>query len=337
MIRVSRGAEVAALRLERRHRLSVAILSRAEGADVDFAGYGVAKKDLADRLNHKCVYCECPIRPESNPVEHFRPKAFVQNKGEPRDEERYWWLAWTWENLLFACGRCNSSYKGNQFPLEPGTAPLPPLSFDIGAESSALIDPSGEDPRDHIRFKWSPTRTRWVPVARSPKGQKTIQVLGLDDDDKPTEHLERRIVQDVLDDVERAIKGGRKGAVQRAWRKALRALFAPREPFHAVTWDAMDARFPEKLRKRFGIALPTLGSSTRSSSSLPFDPADDPASLAALPEHLKTHVRANPKSATRDSKRRAMRALLAHQSFDDEQLGELLQLDAATIHGYRPI
>lgn len=335
MIRVSRGTETERLRRERRHRLSRAILTWQENEAVDFEGYGVARAQLADRLNHKCIYCECWLRVEGNPVEHFRPKAHVQNKGEPRDEERYWWLAWSWENLLFACGRCNSSYKRNQFPLQPGTPPLPPLSFDLDSESPLLVDPAREDPRAHIRFKWSDTRKRWLPVAKSLKGQQTIEALGLDDDDKPTDHLARPLIKDALDDIESAVRRKRKRGVQAAWNKALKSLFAPKEPFHAVTWDAMDARFPESERRKYGVALPVLGDHTPVPPSLPFDPADDPPALAALPDALKVHVRANPPHASKEEKMAALRALLAHKPFDDEELADFFDLRKSTIQGYR--
>jgi len=68
-------------------------------------------KDVKERLftiyNLKCAYCEKDIDDEPKHVEHYRPK------------DIYYWLAYSWDNLLLSCGRCNSS-KGKGFKtLEP--------------------------------------------------------------------------------------------------------------------------------------------------------------------------------------------------------------------------
>lgn len=55
-------------------------------------------KDIKDALdiiyNKKCAYCESGI--EDRHVEHYRPKS------------TYYWLAYSWDNLLIACSTCNS-------------------------------------------------------------------------------------------------------------------------------------------------------------------------------------------------------------------------------------
>jgi uncharacterized protein (TIGR02646 family) len=56
-----------------------------------------------DELYHgKCVYCEQEI--EQFQVEHYRPK------------QTYFWLAFSWDNLLCVCPFCNV-YKGTNFEL----------------------------------------------------------------------------------------------------------------------------------------------------------------------------------------------------------------------------
>jgi len=50
----------------------------------------------------KCAFCEQKI--EFPQVEHFRPKNI------------YYWLAYSWDNLLFACLGCNSN-KNNHFEV----------------------------------------------------------------------------------------------------------------------------------------------------------------------------------------------------------------------------
>ncbi|NJN77087.1 MAG: hypothetical protein HC803_01135 [Saprospiraceae bacterium] len=60
------------------------------------------KSKLFDIYNHKCAFCEQRI--EILAVEHFRPK------------DIYFWLCYSWDNLLLACVGCNSS-KSNHFEV----------------------------------------------------------------------------------------------------------------------------------------------------------------------------------------------------------------------------
>lgn len=54
----------------------------------------------------KCAFCESKL--ESMHVEHFRPK-----------RGGYYWLAYSWDNLLLCCPTCNIN-KSNVFPLADG-------------------------------------------------------------------------------------------------------------------------------------------------------------------------------------------------------------------------
>lgn len=64
-------------------------------------------KDIKNRLlkahNEKCAYCE--TRNRRLQVEHYRPKS------------KYYWLAYSWDNLLLSCQACNT-FKGNRFEIE---------------------------------------------------------------------------------------------------------------------------------------------------------------------------------------------------------------------------
>lgn len=58
-------------------------------------------KNILHPLYHKkCAFCE--QRSEVPHVEHFRPKTI------------YYWLAYSWDNLILACSACNSN-KGQRF------------------------------------------------------------------------------------------------------------------------------------------------------------------------------------------------------------------------------
>ncbi|MDX3925987.1 MAG: hypothetical protein QHC90_09335 [Shinella sp.] len=128
----------------------------------------------------KCAYCES-FYAGTQPVdvEHYRPKAEVE---EVAGHRGYWWLAMNWENLLPSCIDCNRrrtqrspsalaarplrllpdgtfseseerlSGKASSFPLatEVGRAALP--SDDIESEARLLIDPTRDDPSEHIGF-----------------------------------------------------------------------------------------------------------------------------------------------------------------------------------------
>jgi uncharacterized protein (TIGR02646 family) len=341
MIRIARGPEPAELQRERRCRLARAILARHDGMPVDFTGYEVAKPALVAALHEKCAFCEKDLRREGNPVEHFRPKACVKNEGEVPDASRYWWLAWTWENLLFACDRCNASnHKGTKFPLAAGTSPLAELSFDLETEQPLLIDPARTDPREHIRFRWSERRQRWFPeaVQGSVRGDTTIRILGLDEDDHPSRHVEDRVGPQI-EELREQMQHGDPTKVRNMWDRKMRSLFARRQPVHAVTWDALDAAFPADERQRWGLELPRLGTEAEPSRpSVPF--VDPPASaplLTELSEDLALCVRALGDRALWDEIRPILEQLMSLRTWTDEELGCLLGRDPRTIRTYRRV
>lgn len=65
-----------------------------------------AKEQLKKESNGKCAYCEANTEVVAHgDVEHYRPKSV------------YWWLAYTYDNYLYACQICNQTYKGINFPV----------------------------------------------------------------------------------------------------------------------------------------------------------------------------------------------------------------------------
>lgn len=113
--------------------------------------YEDVRKALKTIYKHKCAYCEQRI--EQYNVEHYRPKKI------------YYWLAFSWDNLLMACTNCNIN-KGMNFELEDGCVQV---SFsntetnlrNINISSAAydaiekpkMVNPEITDPSDKIRFK----------------------------------------------------------------------------------------------------------------------------------------------------------------------------------------
>lgn len=66
----------------------------------------IAKKQLKKESFGKCAYCEANTHVAAHgDVEHYRPKSV------------YWWLAYTYDNYLYACQICNQTYKSDNFPI----------------------------------------------------------------------------------------------------------------------------------------------------------------------------------------------------------------------------
>lgn len=77
--------------------------AKNKGSFDDRYKYKDIKEKLSDIYNDKCAYCE--TRERRLQVEHFRPKS------------KYYWLAYSWDNLLLSCSACNSK-KIDVFEIE---------------------------------------------------------------------------------------------------------------------------------------------------------------------------------------------------------------------------
>jgi len=143
-------------------------------------------KDALEACHHgKCCYCENVIaKPRAHShIEHWRPKSCSrQGHREKAIRPGYYWLAYSWENLLLSCCVCNR-YKCDFFPLDDPATRARHHGMRLEDESPAILKPDGDvDPSDHIRFEED------VPVGRTALGRRTIEVLGLDS----TQHGDRR-------------------------------------------------------------------------------------------------------------------------------------------------
>ena len=106
------------------------------------------KASLKRIYNNKCAFCE--QRVEQFHVEHYRPK------------QTYYWLAFSWDNLLSACSGCNT-HKGVNFRINgsPSSmvinlANLKNINTLSGTyniqETPDLINPETTDPSGQITF-----------------------------------------------------------------------------------------------------------------------------------------------------------------------------------------
>jgi len=105
-------------------------------AKSDIYAHKTVREALNDGHRRKCCYCESKV---SLDVEHFRPKV------------HYYWLAYTWDNLLLACRKCNE-LKGTRFPLEVENERANSAEDDHARESPLYLDPTVDQPDDHIRW-----------------------------------------------------------------------------------------------------------------------------------------------------------------------------------------
>lgn len=177
---------------------------------------------LKNVFNDKCAYCETREVRSDYDAEHFRPKAGIRIKVAGRKKQSdceipdeygnsikhpgYFWLAYTWSNLLPACRHCNSARgKKNQFPVKNSHVGVKRLSAtevaglacpriqskvktrsdiyylqleDLTAlEDPLLLHPYFDDPSEHLVFGEFGVV---APRDGSEKGMNSIEVYNLD-------------------------------------------------------------------------------------------------------------------------------------------------------------
>ena len=140
-------------------------------------GHKTVKNKLKRMQNSKCAFCEARVPHVAHgDVEHFRPKAgYKQAVADDLMRPGYYWLAYDWHNLLFACQICNQRHKSNLFPLVDNNARARDHTDDPNAEAPLFIDPAREDPAGCIGFQ----REYAVAVDANDRGAATIAGLGL--------------------------------------------------------------------------------------------------------------------------------------------------------------
>ena len=147
---------------------------------------------LRAMFHEKCAYCESHMGHVSpDHVEHYRPKgAVTEDAGHPG----YYWLGYSWSNVLLACPRCNAPPgKGTQFPIRGQRARRPGDPLD--AECPLVLDPTGDDgPEGHIDFDVGVDGGIY-PKDESDRGEATIRVCGLD---RPELHRKRQRYLELL-------------------------------------------------------------------------------------------------------------------------------------------
>jgi len=102
---------------------------------------------VKELFSGKCAYCESPILTRSDGgVEPFRP---LHSVIEEPDHPGYWWLANSWDNLMYSCAGCSQNSraglghigKGGRFPLREGSVRAKDPS-EVSREQPLLLSPT---------------------------------------------------------------------------------------------------------------------------------------------------------------------------------------------------
>ena len=160
-------------------------------------------KDSLKRIyNNKCAYCEKRIvknnaentNEKENSIEHYRPKS------------KYYWLAFSWDNLLWCCTRCNT-YKSDEFEIVKNKV-VYDKSFDSNMHTSTkeynnleepkMVHPELEDIMDKLIFD-----KKGKISSNNNRVQYTIDCCRLDRDYLNTKR--KKIFDDFIKKVEDAI------------------------------------------------------------------------------------------------------------------------------------
>lgn len=201
MVKIQRGAEPHVLASEGREaanadasKVSANLAAFQRGDEkLDFKstvyGHPTVKEALIEMQYGKCCFCESKITHIAyGDVEHFRPKAaWYCSAIKDLVRPGYFWLAYSWENLLFCCQVCNQRYKRNHFPLNDESARCIYPNVDVTSESPLYVNPVEDNPASHMAFRGDAL----YAVGGLAKGVETIDGLQLNRKDLRLRRSER--------------------------------------------------------------------------------------------------------------------------------------------------
>ncbi len=146
--------------------------------------------ELKKIYKNKCAFCEQKI--EQYHIEHYRPK------------KEYYWLAFSWDNLLMACATCNEN-KGTHFELEGAKTSFRNTTSNIKKinecsveydvrEKPKMVNPEITDPLGEINFK-----KNGVIESDNIRFEYTIEKCQIDR--KPLNDARRKLLNDFENDI----------------------------------------------------------------------------------------------------------------------------------------
>jgi uncharacterized protein (TIGR02646 family) len=198
-------------------------------------GHASVKKALKAAQHHKCCYCEARFDANyGGDVEHYRPKGAI-GTGKAKILPGYYWLAYAWPNLFYACADCNQYRKRAAFPLADESPRALDHHADVAIEVPLILDPSGpRDPRQHIRFNGD------VPTWTSIAGEATVSQIKLDREGLSLSRLRHFRLLDALLTIVRLDAAGTQddnNAVKADARADLKRAMSPDAEFSAASSD----------------------------------------------------------------------------------------------------
>jgi uncharacterized protein (TIGR02646 family) len=133
-----------------------------------------------------CAYCTCELpRNDRGDVDHFRGKKPVH--GDP-GHGGYWWIAYDLDNYFLSCSTCNSTHKGNKFPLRAGARRFTFADrAQLHDEARLLLDPSRDPVEQWLRVDY---RRPLCPIEPAPglsatafeQVEETLRFFHINDD-----------------------------------------------------------------------------------------------------------------------------------------------------------
>lgn len=173
---------------------------------------------LYARQGWVCAYCGSKLAyNDPGDVEHFRPKGRVV-QARPAEDLRpgYWFKAYDLDNFVFSCRVCNSSRKGDRFPVQDEEArrqawPLDE-SADLSTEDRILLHPVVDDVEEWLTVDILDDLCRVVPAPGCPDEARAEQVIAFFDLNA-TQLLDERL--ELLDEVLEELDEGKVDKVKR--------------------------------------------------------------------------------------------------------------------------
>lgn len=149
---------------------------------------GDVKIALKAIYKSKCAYCEKSLTDQYGEVEHYRPKKDSKAKyNSILNNDGYFWLAFSWGNLLWSCKQCNMP-KSTFFDIQENSRvtyfneSLENLHDKVKeyylSEKPYLINPEFENPKQYLIFtKKAELKSRNIRM------KYTIEICKLNRDD----------------------------------------------------------------------------------------------------------------------------------------------------------
>jgi uncharacterized protein (TIGR02646 family) len=273
MILIKRGKEPAELKTLRAGKLAALRALGREPTSDDIVGYRGKDNGIAQLLCHaqhkKCCYCEQRLKTMFNDVEHYRPKGRADRQPGCGLTHGYWWLAFTWSNLLFACDSCNRIGKKDKFPLAHGSMSLKAGQRAPGAEKPLLLNPCADiNPVEHIVFVMESLgatagTAQWHAHARgdSDLGRNTIAVCKLNCQDlreNRNYHIDT-VVTPQVDALNDALEKKLSSEVKKQFDRAM-GMLTPSNEYIALSYDAFRHFIPDaRLQAAIQVSWPAPG------------------------------------------------------------------------------